>query len=108
MNSTWLPFFNENCCEELYAITHQRNSKLSWQIKLQAPEEPENDHLMVSEASFGQLEFYAATAEPSVLLGTQNTGWVISLISLANGAMGILSTPLKDICEGATQLERGK
>lgn len=82
-----------------------KNSKLSRQIKLQTPEEPENDYLTVSEASFGQLEFYAATAETSVLLGTQNTGWVISFISPANGARGILSTPLEDICEGASQLE---
>lgn len=41
MNSTWLPSFNENCCGALYAITHQWNSKVSGQIKLQATEGPE-------------------------------------------------------------------
>ena len=68
----------------------------------------ENDHLKVSEAGFGQLKFYAAIAETSVLLDTQNIRWVNSLIYLANGAMVILSTSLKDVCEGAVQLEKGK
>lgn len=55
-------------------ITHQQNSKASRQIKLQAPEGPENDHLKVSEAGFGKLKFYAVIAETSVLFRTQNIG----------------------------------
>lgn len=88
-------------------ITHQRNSKLSRQIKLQAPEGPENDHVKVLEAGFGKLKFYTVIAETSVLFGTQNVGWVVLLASYKRDQGGTEHS-IKGHLWSAIQLEKGK
>lgn len=106
MTSTWLPSFNENCCEVLYAIIHQQNNKVSQQIKLQKVTEGlENltfKRLVLDSSSFTLLQLRP------LHLATQNISELHSLNYLANRAMVILNTPLKNICEGVTQLEKGK
>lgn len=103
-----MPSFNENCCEGLYTIIHQQNNKVSQQIKLQkVTEGPENDHLTFQRLVLDSSSFILLQLRP-LHLATQNISELHSSTYLANRAMVILSTPLKNICEGATRLEKGK